>query len=57
MNSDGMDTKLISTLGEALVEQIFILKDEKIAYISKGELYFMNIDGTNKKNYFVKKRN
>ena len=49
MNSDGSETKLISTPGESIAEPAFILKGEKIVYILKGELYFMNIDGTNKK--------
>ena len=49
MNSDGSDVKLISTPGESISEPNFILKGEKIVYILKDVLYFMNIDGTNKK--------
>ena len=49
MNSDGSEVKLISTPDESISEPNFILKGEKIVYILKGELYFMNIDGTNKK--------
>ena len=49
MNSDGSETKLISTPGESIAEPAFILKGEKIVYILNGELYFMNLDGTNKK--------
>ena len=55
INSDGTDAKLISTPGETVAEPTFILKGEKIVYISKGELYFMNIDGSNKKKVFCKK--
>jgi hypothetical protein len=43
MNPDGTDVKLISSLGEQILGQTFILKGEKIAYILKGELYAMNI--------------
>ena len=56
MNSDGTDIKLISSPGESVAEPNFILKGEKIVYISKGELYFMNIDGTNKKKVFCEKK-
>ena len=56
MNSDGTDVKLISTPGEPVEEPAFILKGEKIVYISKGELYFMNTDGTNKKKFYAKKK-
>jgi dipeptidyl aminopeptidase/acylaminoacyl peptidase len=56
MNSDGSDTRLISAPGEPIAEPSFILKGEKIAYILKGELYFMNIDGTNKKKSFMRKK-
>ena len=56
MNSDGTDIKLISTPGESVAEPNFILKGEKVVYISKGELYFMNIDGTNKKKVFCEKK-
>ena len=39
MNSDGSETKLISTPGESIAEPAFILKGEKIVYILNGELY------------------
>ena len=56
MNPDGSDSQLISTKEESISEPTFILKGEKIAYIQKGELYFMNIDGTNKKKIFCDKK-
>ena len=49
MNSDGSNINLISSPGESISEPNFILKGEKIVYILKDSLYFMNIDGTNKK--------
>jgi dipeptidyl aminopeptidase/acylaminoacyl peptidase len=56
MNSDGSETKLISTPGESIAEPAFILKGEKIVYILNGELYFMNLDGTNKKKILCDKK-
>ena len=56
MNSDGTDVKLISPKEESVSGPTFILKGEKIAYIKKGELYFMNIDGTNKKKIICEKK-
>ena len=55
INSDGTDAKLISTPGETVAEPTFILKGEKIVYISKGELYFMILMVVIKKKYFAKK--
>ena len=49
MNADGTETKLISEEGQAIAEPAFILDGERIAYIQKGELYIMNIDGSSKK--------
>ena len=49
MNPDGSDIKLISSPDESIAEPNFILKGEKIVYLSNGVLYFMNLDGTNKK--------
>ena len=56
MNSDGSEVKLISTQDESISEPAFILQGEKIVYILKGELYFMNIDGTHKKKILCDKK-
>ena len=49
MNIDGTESKLLSEPKTEIQEPQFILKGEKIAYITKGEIYIMNIDGTEKK--------
>ena len=51
MNADGSDPKLISEKGQNIAEPTFILNGEKIAYIEKGELFMMNIDGSSKKKF------
>ena len=55
INPDGTDVKLCSSPREQIVGPTFILKGEKIAYILKGELYAMNIDGSNKKKILCEK--
>ena len=54
MNADGTDVKLISEKDQAIAEPDFILNGEKIAYIQKGELYIMNLDGSSKKKISIK---